>query len=520
MPLLRLREEEFQLRKIISLFLNEMLKIRKKVAVLVLIIVMTVGIGGCSVFFKIGSNVDDSDDELTEYWIEENVAMEQELLREIESYEEIKEGEDKYYTDSLVNLKNQCHEAYLFGRYTRENNIKESSFKDDLLYLMQNTYWLMLNQEFYDEEGTDSEQYKSEKAKYEKYDSIIKTGTYGQYIEYSNKLIEEDNEIPEAEKRLKIAKNNYLYQVCPSGEYNSIDEKDNVQRILSKKAEIETALESGIDFEKGGNLTDERRKELELSLEVINKRIEGSVFKGTTSEEVQGFSVSTSLSIGNIFTIIILIIIAGAMMSAETSTGTIKSLIIAPVKRWKIYTAKYLALLFVMVVLTIYVYITTILINGLLFGFSSFGTEVYAVFGKVVTINYFAVQFVYVMCSLVPLVVLVTFAYMMSIVTKSTAASVSVTMGVYFGGSIVHTILMGFLQNRPYITKFLPFNNTDWFSKMFENMIGSDMSLNVLVNGEFFESPTTLCFSAIYVLALLVCMNWIAADSFCRKDIK
>ena len=132
----------------------------------------------------------------------------------------------------------------------------------------------------------------------------------------------------------------------------------------------------------------------------------------------------------------------------------------------------------------------------------------------------FVVQFVYVMCSLVPLVLLVTFAYMMSIVTKSTAASVSVTMGVYFGGSIVHTILMGFLQNRPYITKFLPFNNTDWFSKMFENMIGSDMSLNVLVNGEFFESPTTLCFSAIYVLALLVCMNWIAADSFCRKDIK
>ena len=519
MPLLKLREGEFQLRKIFSLFLNEMLKIRKKIAVIVLVIVMTVGIIGSSAIFKIGSDLDDND-EWNEYWIEENIAMEQEVLRELESYKEPEEGKDQYYSDSLFNLKYRCNECYLYGRYVKENNIKETSYKYDALNSMSSVYWVMLELEYCTEDGINSEEYKAEKAKYEKYDSIVKSGTYGEYIEYENKLIEENSEIPQEKKKLLIANNNYLYQVCPTGEYNSIEEKDNVQRILSKKAEIETTLSSGIDIERGGNLTDERKKELQISLDVINKRMEDSVFKGTTSEYVQGFSFSASLSIGSLFTIVILIILAGAMMSAETSTGTIKSLIIAPVKRWKIYTAKYLALLFMMVILTLYVYITSVLVNGLLFGFSAYGTEIYAVFGKVISINYFVVQFIYSICSMVPLLLFITFAYMMSIVTKSTAASVSVSMGVYFGGSIVHTIMMGFLGNRPYITKFLPFNNMEWYGKIFENMIGSDISLSNIMNGEFFETPTSLGFSIVYVIVLLICMNWVALDSFCRKDIK
>ena len=79
--------------------------------------------------------------------------------------------------------------------------------------------------------------------------------------------------------------------------------------------------------------------------------------------------------------------------SSKGGRGTIKSLIIAPVRRWKIYTAKYLSLIVTILVLTLYTYITSALINGLLFGFSSFGTEVYIVFGKVITMNFLAAQF-------------------------------------------------------------------------------------------------------------------------------
>ena len=219
-------------------------------------------------------------------------------------------------------------------------------------------------------------------------------------------------------------------------------------------------------------------------------------------------------------TTIILIVIAAAMMSGETSTGTIKSLIIAPVKRWKIYLSKYLALIFVSVALSLYSYIISVLANGLLFGFSSFGTEVYVVFGKVVTMNFLTVQLFYMACSMVPLLIVVTFAYMMSVISKNTAAAASVTMGAYLGGTTVQVLIMGFLHNREYITRFLPINNMDWFNIIFKTMSEEEISMNVIMGGSVFDSPSSLPFAITYVAVLLVCMFWIGLESFCKKDIK
>ncbi len=519
MPLLKLREGEFQLRKIFSLFLNEMLKIRKKVAVLVLVIIMTVGMAGCSGFFKIMSIFET--DEWDDYWVESNIEREQELLQEIELYEGTVTGEDEYGLEYFIGLKYDCQYCYLFGRYLREHDIKETSYKYDALYSMSEAYWSMVNEEFYSEQGTESDLYKSEKAKYEKYDSFIKTGDYKQYIEYKNQLIEQDDQMPEDQKKILITNNNYLYQVCPTGEYESTEEQYSVQQLLSKKAQIEASLEDNVDYERNGDLTEARKEELELTLDVINKRISESIIMEATSEQTHGMSFAMSLSIGNLFTIVIMIILAGAMMSGETSSGTIKSLIIAPVKRWKIYIAKYLALIIMMVIITLYVYITSVLINGLLFGFSSYGTQVYVVFGKAVSVNFFAAQFAYVLCSMVPLLIFTTLAYMMSVATRNTAASISVSMGIYWGGNIIHLLLMGFLNNLPYVTKFLLFNNTEWFGMIFKDMIGSNLTLEYsLLGGTVFDSPSSLGFAVVYVAVLLVCMNWIALDSFCRKDIK
>lgn len=70
------------------------------------------------------------------------------------------------------------------------------------------------------------------------------------------------------------------------------------------------------------------------------------------------------------------------MMSHEMSTGTIKSLIIAPVKRWKIYLAKYLSMLAVMLVLILYTYAVASLTNGLLFGLPLLWREGFSCIGR------------------------------------------------------------------------------------------------------------------------------------------
>ena len=130
MPLLKLREEVFQLRKFFSLFLNEMLKIRKKVAVFVMVIVMTVGMIGCSVIFKIEGNIGEesyyNDDEYIEYFIEN----EKWLKEEIKTLMENGDTEDPYYKDSLYKLKIECQSYYLDGTYAKENNITDTSLKE------------------------------------------------------------------------------------------------------------------------------------------------------------------------------------------------------------------------------------------------------------------------------------------------------------------------------------------------------------------------------------------------------
>ena len=518
MPLLKLREEVFQLRKFFSLFLNEMLKIRKKVAVFVMVIVMTVGMIGCSVIFKIEGNIGEESYYNDDEYIEDCIENEKWFKEEIKTLMEKGDTEDPYYKDSLYTLKIECQTCYLNGTYAKENNITDTSFKRTVTASMKYYYEQMVGAELYSEEGTQSEEYIYAKAEYERLDNIIKTSDYKKYIEDENKRIEE-SEMSEENKKSSIAYNNALYKICPTGEYDSYRAKENAEYLLSEKKNIESSLNAGIDFNTYSSISEERREELELSLAVINKKIDEALLLGSTSEKVNGESFILSLSFGNLMTTIILIVIAAAMMSGETSTGTIKSLIIAPVKRWKIYLSKYLALIFVSVVLSLYTYIISALANGLLFGFSSFGTEVYVVFGKVITINFLTLQLIYTVCSLVPLIIVVTFAYMMSVISKNTAAAAAVTMGAYLGGTTLQLLVMGFLSNRAFITRFLPLSNMDWFNLIFNSM-SEEMSMNVIMGGSISDSPSSLTFAIVYVAVLLVCMLWIGLESFCKKDIK
>lgn len=505
------------MRKLFCLFINEMQKIGKKVAVFVLVIIMTVGMVGCSSFLKV---LDHFENNYGYDSIEESIMLEESFKAQLEEYESIS---DEYLGEeidkNLFYLKFEWHRNYLFGSYSKENNIVESSFKYGLLKEMQRSYEIMLNEELLgNKDGNFSEIYLAEKDKYDFYDSIIKTGDYKKYIEYENANIEASG-MDAHNKALQIAYNNALYEICPSGEFESEQEMSAISNYVYEKLRLEDAIKRNIDADTGANLTEERKKDLELELEVINLKLENKAYY-SVADDNNGTAFSLSVGIGTLFMVIILIILAGAMMSSETSTGTIKSLIIAPVKRWKIYIAKYLALFVMMIFLSLYTFAVSVISNGLLFGFSSYGTEIYMVFNKAVALSYFEVQFFYVLCYMVSLMVFMTLAYMMSVVTKNTAASVSVAMGAYLGGSLIHTLLMGFLSNREYITKFLPFNNTDWFNMIFKGTTGDMLSISALMSGNLFASPTSIGFAAVYIIVLLICMNWIALEAFCKKDIK
>lgn len=511
------------MRKLGALFYNEMLKSKKKVSVYIIVIVMTVGMIGCSILIKETNRI--VEDINSYHPITDNIQYAETLNLQIRDYEKKLENENltseeqNLLKEELYYLKCEYIHYDIYGNYAKENEIGTLSYRYMILGDLVNIRQQQLSIEFYSGDSS-SEEYQQLQKQYEELESSLKVNNYQQYIQTKNRQIEEDTSLTDAQKEAQISYNQALLSVCPSGEYASEQEKMNAESLLSEKSNINASLANNVDLNGAGNLTAERRAILEKNLKLVEAKIEKGFLQEDPDNSIGGEAYVLASSLGFVFTVVILIIIAGSMMSHEMSTGTIKSLIIAPVKRWKIYLAKYLSLIATMVLLILYTYGISSLTNGLLFGFSSFGEKVFIVSGNAVTMNYFSYQFLSALCNLVPLFIFATFAYTLSIVTKNTAASVSVSMGLYLGGSFLHLLLESSLSGYAHLLKFLPFSNLSLFGKIFYSSSGTQNIGGVLFGNIANTSSVSLVFSIFYNIIILICMISIGMDHFCRRDIK
>ena len=454
-------------------------------------------------------------------------------IKDIEKRIEMAEGEDRivllgHLRDLKLEYTYYEHECLYAEKYKAAQYSYKMEILNNLLdlkhYILDIEYGCELyteeeKNEFSSSENEEAKNYSLVRQEYDELFSLLENGEYSEYIDYQKNIILDDPAIDEATKKSRVEFFDLLLKVCPSGEYSSYEEKEAAESLLYDKMAIEDDLISGIDYD-GLNLTEETTETLKKDLAIINKKIELSLLDEDTSSSLIDDGYVMSFSVGNLFSVIILIIVAGALISHEVSTGTIKSLIIAPVKRWKIFASKYVTILIFSVILTLYTYIMSILINGLLFGFDNYGSKVFYVAGKAVEMNYMLSQFISAICTLVPVLYFVTFVFVLSAATKSTATSVSVSMGIYLGGNLLHLALVELLRGFPYIIKFMPYSNLQWYNLFMYS--GSDFleSMDVVfVSGEVNQSGSLL-FSVIYTVILLVCMLWIGHDSFCRRDIK
>lgn len=517
------------MHKVGALFHNEMLKIVKKVSVYVLAIIMTVGVIGCSAVIKISDSIgsqwtgsiDNREDSYSYYIEQENV-----INQQIKNYEDqlnnpsITEGERRVAENELLNLRSNIIYYNTYGSYAKEHGATPLSYKYELLSKIENIKAEMFTIENFEQSDTQtSETYQHDKQLLEEYDKIMKADSYSEYIKWYNEAIQKDLTLTDAQKEAQIEYNNTISKVCPTGVFETADEMRNAQNLLNQKTNISASLNNSVDMELGGNLTAERRTALERDLKLINAKIEKGFLQSDPDNETYGNSFTMAVSLGTFVTAVVLILLAGSMMSHETSTGTIKSLIIAPVKRWKIYLAKYLSLLFTMLVFIFITFILSLVTNGLLFGFGEFGSKVVLFAGRAISMNYFIYQLLMILFSTIPLIIVASFGYMLSIVTKNTAVSVSLSMGIYFGGSVIHMLLLTMLSKYEYLVKYLPFSNFSLFDRVFY----SGTSTNNLFSMMGVTSPEKsipLVFSIVYIIIVLICMIYVGLDSFNRKDIK
>ena len=199
---------------------------------------------------------------------------------------------------------------------------------------------------------------------------------------------------------------------------------------------------------------------------------------------------------------LVMIVIAGGITANEFSQGTVKFLLINPVRRGKILWSKYLCCLSLLAALFLLLFGLETVLLGFSYGFGDFAGEYVrvadgAAVGTPVLVYAFQ-QFL--LAGINPLLMM-TMAFAISSLFRSSALSIALGLGGLMGGSMITGILsqLGVDGGR-----YLPFSNTDLASIAAGTPPFPNQSLT-------FAVVTLLVYMGVFLLT--------AYDGFTRREV-
>ncbi|WP_434510321.1 ABC transporter permease subunit [Desulfitobacterium sp. AusDCA] len=243
--------------------------------------------------------------------------------------------------------------------------------------------------------------------------------------------------------------------------------------------DMKNRLDSPSADDKGKASLRVRMEQLQYNLDHNINPLEQSSAKFTTKFMEQAIFL---------FLPLLIIMLAADMVSGESSSGTIKLLLVRNVPRWKILLSKYLTLVILEVVVVLLAFVLSALISGFFFGFGGWqvpvATGFQVVAGKLDSSGVFNVpqwQYALMVYSLAFFVAFVvgSISFMISILVKSTAASIGIIMSTLIAGNFITY----FLSDWP-ITRYLFMVNlrlTDYLSGSVQPIDGMNMLFSVTV---------------------------------------
>lgn len=211
----------------------------------------------------------------------------------------------------------------------------------------------------------------------------------------------------------------------------------------------------------------------------------------------------------SLFIPLLIAVMASDIISSEHSTGTIKLLLTRPVQRWKILMSKWVTLILFVGLILLSTAILSYLISGAVFGYSGWNMPVligYQLIGdELSTANVHAIpqwQFILMEIGLAWFsgVIVATLSLMVSVLVRSTAASMGIMLATLIAGTILTNMV------------------STWESAKYLFMVNLE-TINYLTGSIPPVPGMTLTFSlatlAVWGLAALI----IAFTVFTRKDI-
>ena len=185
-----------------------------------------------------------------------------------------------------------------------------------------------------------------------------------------------------------------------------------------------------------------------------------------------------------IFLIVVVVMIAGTIVSEEFNKGTIKLLLVKPYTRNKILMAKAITTLIMIIFIIVVTLVMQILIGGIIFGFDSLSEPVVAYNFNTNTMeemNIFANLGVQTLTQLPMIILLATLAFAISTLFTNSTLAITISLLGFMSASIINQLAIGYdLQFMKY------FVTMNWDLSIYVNgalpyMEGMNMTMSIII---------------------------------------
>lgn len=508
------------MNRFIALLQNEWTKIlRKKILYLILILIIFAIVGLAALFPLTGNIYYEEEVDFSE--VKAEMITELEYVQSERSQTEkqiavLTNGEDipsdynylMNLNDLLENTKN--YERTLQIALENRINIFNSDFKLDLISELA-TLQMAKSQET-DVSATEVDETISNLYK------ILEQNDYNKYIEYQIEMVKRDQNLSQPEIDIRVSDFLLELKINPEGKsfYPGKYHYINLQSIRDYNYEI---LTQGHSYYTPMTANDSAQalQKFQIANYYLSRPIDNLPKLDTSGNLFPGLAVTFG-AYGMIFLIIIL---AGSIISQEISTGSIKGLIIAPVKRYKIFDAKLLNIIGVSFVGMIIVYLVTLL-SSLIFIDEFYRLPYAFTIGNEIQVMPFSL-YLLLLCLVKTSSVIMAglLALMLSTTTRSTSIAVGTAMIFHVGIFSIYSFVKIISYELYPIVSFLPFEYLDLSKYILPPISGITSDIGSILgynhNGFVLQIPQIIPY--LYWLVMAICLIWIARDSFVKRDL-
>ena len=242
---------------------------------------------------------------------------------------------------------------------------------------------------------------------------------------------------------------------------------------------------------------------LENNIKVNTSKSDGVMNDSHYENGLSFWDVFTSSALGINVISVLIIIIAGSVISSEFASGTIKYLLVNPVKRYKIFLAKYISVLSFAALMLIIYYAFNMVLSGIMFGFGDFTAPyLYVSGGEVAEGSSFLFVASKYLVSSIGMICMATLAFAVSSVARNSALSIGLGVGLYLSGYGAVALM------------------SDMGLDFGRYIIFSNLELNAIIEGISLYKGQTLPFALAVIGAYMLVFLLTAWDGFIRRDVK